>query len=608
MKNEAYDNNNSQVFQASNKRTWQFTRSLLKPFWKEIIGLMSLVFLWALDFSFRPYLIKIMLDRLSHATADTLMYTVGIPIVIYLSATLVITLVMRCYDLLLLTFLPALKKKVVTDLMQRLMKHSHRYFQNNFAGDLASRIKEITRGFSELMTIVIDRFIGHGLALIIAIFTIAHANWLLGVIMTLWIVIYLAVSLKSARRIQQLSASQSHARNQVIGLVVDILANMMTVRLFAGKKHEQSNIDYVTSVVVKKERALDLFLLKLWLFQGLLFVSVLTINCFLLLQGRQRNVITIGDFGLILTIYINITECLTNLAKDVGKFSEHWGLVTQGLQKIMVSHDIEDAPHAHPLIIRQGVITFDHVTFGHRSPQPLFDNLSVTIQAGEKVGLVGSSGSGKTTFVYLMLRLFDVAAGTIYIDDQNIALVTQDSLRRAIGIIPQDPALFHRSIKENITYGSFDVSDEDIMAAAQKAHAADFIAHLSHGYHAMVGERGAKLSGGQRQRIAIARAILKNAPIIILDEATSALDSITEQHIQDSFTELMQGKTTIVIAHRLSTLLNMDRILVFDQGSIVEDGTHQSLLQERGAYFHLWNAQIGGFLPNDEEGIETREQ
>jgi ATP-binding cassette subfamily B protein len=251
--------------------------------------------------------------------------------------------------------------------------------------------------------------------------------------------------------------------------------------------------------------------------------------------------------------------------------------------------------------VSQGHIEFSKVKFQYHGAYSLFQNKSVTIDAGQKVGLVGYSGSGKSTFVNLILRFYDVVEGQILIDGQDISKVTQESLRRAIAMIPQDPSLFHRSLMDNIRYGRLTASDEEVIAASQKAHADDFINVLPEAYEVLVGERGVKLSGGQRQRIAIARAVLKNAPILILDEATSQLDSVTESRIQDSLWELMQDKTTLVIAHRLSTLLHMDRILVFDKGHIVEDGTHNELLNIRGLYKTLWDAQVGGFLPDKKE-------
>jgi ATP-binding cassette subfamily B protein len=258
---------------------------------------------------------------------------------------------------------------------------------------------------------------------------------------------------------------------------------------------------------------------------------------------------------------------------------------------------IKDTEYAEVLKVTDGEIIFDAVKFGYKNSAPLFDNLSIKIDPYQKVGLVGYSGSGKTTFVNLLLRLYDVNEGRILIDAQDIKQITQTSLRKSIGVIPQDPTLFHRSIKDNIGYSRPEATEEEILIAAKKAQAHQFIIQLPEGYNSLVGERGVKLSGGQRQRIAIARAFLKNPPILVLDEATSQLDSITEGLIQNSLLELFENKTTLIVAHRLSTLMYMDRILVFNQGKIVEDGSHEQLLSFKGLYRAMWNAQVGGFLP-----------
>ncbi len=260
-----------------------------------------------------------------------------------------------------------------------------------------------------------------------------------------------------------------------------------------------------------------------------------------------------------------------------------------------------DVLDAKPLVVTKGHIKFEQVTFYYKEDNSLFEQLDVEIQAGTKVGLVGASGSGKTTFVNLILRFFDVESGRILIDGQDIAQVTQDSLHEQIAMIPQDTSLFHRSLMENIRYGRLEATDQEVIEAAKRAHCHEFISSLPEGYHTLVGERGIKLSGGQRQRIAIARAMLKNAPILVLDEATSALDSVTEKYIQVALSSLMQGRTVIVIAHRLSTLAEMDRILVFDQGHIIEDGNHPTLLAKQGHYAKLWHMQAGGFLLEQEE-------
>lgn len=298
---------------------------------------------------------------------------------------------------------------------------------------------------------------------------------------------------------------------------------------------------------------------------------------------------------------IMLIEAARGLSRSFLEFFEYLGNISDGVSVFVQSHEIVDQPDAPALRIERGEIEFDDVSFTYKEGLPVFENLSVTIAPKQQVGLVGFSGSGKSTFVNLMLRLFEAQGGAIRIDGQNILEVTQDSLRENISMIPQDPQLFHRSLMENIRYGRLEASDDEVIAAAKKAHAHEFIMQTEKQYDSLVGERGVKLSGGQRQRISIARAILKDSPILILDEATSSLDSHTEKKIQLGLETLMQGRTVVVIAHRLSTISHMDRILVFDQGRIVEDGSHQQLLLRDGHYAHLWNMQAGGFLPEKEE-------
>jgi ATP-binding cassette subfamily B protein len=310
--------------------------------------------------------------------------------------------------------------------------------------------------------------------------------------------------------------------------------------------------------------------------------------------------LTVGEFSMVAGLAIMLIEAARGLSRTFLEFFEHTGNVGDGVSVFVQSHEIVDLPDAAELEVSHGGIVFDDVSFAYREGLPVFTHLSVAIEPRQHVGLVGFSGSGKSTFANLILRLFEYNAGSIRIDGQDIHAVTQDSLRRNISMIPQDPQLFHRSLMENIRYGRLDATDDEVVEAAKKAHAHEFIVLTEQGYDSLVGERGVKLSGGQRQRIAIARAILKNAPILILDEATSSLDSVTEKEIQRGLVHLMQGRTVVVVAHRLSTISHMDRILVFDQGRIVEDGSHQALLARNGHYARLWNMQAGGFLPETE--------
>ncbi|NNM59954.1 MAG: ATP-binding cassette domain-containing protein [Legionellales bacterium] len=316
----------------------------------------------------------------------------------------------------------------------------------------------------------------------------------------------------------------------------------------------------------------------------------------LLISWQHKN-ITVGDFTLVGMLTFSALMYVWWCAFQFGQCVREIGKIQNALSELLEGHDILDAPNAPPLVIKTPEIVLDRITFGYDAERPLFQRLSLRIKAGEKIGLVGFSGAGKTTFIQLLLRFYDLQAGSIYIDGQNIAEVTQGSLRQSIAMIPQESMLFHRSLMENIRYGKLTATDEEVIEASKRAECHEFISALPQHYHTLVGERGIKLSGGQRQRIAIARAILKKAPILILDEATAALDSVTEENIQHSLKHIMQDATAIVIAHRLSTLANMDRILVFSQGKIIEDGSMQALLDKKGHFTELWQKQKNGFIP-----------
>jgi ATP-binding cassette subfamily B protein len=303
---------------------------------------------------------------------------------------------------------------------------------------------------------------------------------------------------------------------------------------------------------------------------------------------------------MVASLLLMVINDVRNLSRRFLEFFEYIGNITDGVGVIIRPHEIIDQPGARDLVVTQGEIRFENVDFAYAEGIEVFRGLNLTIRPGEKVGLVGFSGSGKSTFVNLILRLYDIQGGHILIDGRNIREVTQDSLRRAVSMISQEPMLFHRSLRENVRYGALDATDEEVQDAAERAHAHEFIAALPQEYDALVGERGVRLSGGQRQRIAIARAVLKNAPIVIMDEATSSLDSVTERHIQDSIQNLMEGRTSIVIAHRLSTIAHLDRIVVFHEGRVVEDGTHTDLLVREGHYARMWSMQAGGFLPESD--------
>lgn len=582
------------------KEAFTFIKKMIRPYPIPILIMFLVAIFWAVDLSLRPYILKIILDRVVDTPAKTIFHTLAIPVIFYFLLTLLLNTIFRFYDYYVtIKMIPSLRRRITYFVFSHLIQHSHRYFQNNFAGSLANKVNDLVINVPELTQIVIDRFLSIFLSLIVAIFTLWFVNYKFALLILFWSIAFTLFSLLLSERLHILSDRWSELTSSITGKIVDALSNALSIRLFARHKREILFLGETLDTSVQVEEKLQWTYFWLWVFYGASFVIMQGLCLYFLLVGRQNGSITVGDFALVLTINISIVDFLWQLAKEFSQFSRSLGKIVQALRTTTEPHEIVDSLPPKTLTVSEGKIVFDNVYFQYQHAHPLFSNLSVTIYPGQKVGLVGYSGSGKTTFTSVLLRLYDINHGIISIDNQNITTITQDSLHEAIGMIPQDPSLFHRSLLENIRYGRSDATDEEVAEAAQKAHAHDFILKQPKGYHSLVGERGVKLSGGQRQRIAIARAILKNAPILILDEATSQLDSITEALIQKSLWELMQNKTTLIIAHRLSTLLNMDRVLVFNKGIIVEDGTHEELLEKNGIYKKLWDAQVGGFLPDN---------
>ena len=579
----------------------KFILSSIKPFRWWVAGQIFVAIIWAIDLSLSPYILKIMIDRMPGINvSDTYEVLLG-PALLYLFLSLLIFVTFRFYDFLWLHINPFIKRHIGFALMERMMMHAHHLFQDNFSGSLGNKIKDVMSGVPDLLKIIIDRFFSHGLAIFIAIVAVWTVNIRFSIALCVWVIVFIVSSLLLSKRARYYSSEAAEVRSTVVGTIVDILSNILSVRLFTARNGERNKLGLILDEYVKADQRRDWFFLKMNGVYGGSFVIYQGVVLFWLLEGFSQGAISPGDFALVLTVNLAIINALWNLSKDILNVAEIAGNITQGLNIVLSPFGIEDKPGAQALVVRRGEITFSQVHFRYRNDDPIFENKTVTILPGQKVGLVGYSGSGKTTFVNLILRLFEVTSGHILIDGQDITEVTQDSLHANISMIPQDLSLFHRSLMENIRYGRLEATDAEVFEAARKAHADEFILALPEGYNSLVGERGVKLSGGQRQRVAIARAFLKDAPILLLDEATSQLDSLTERYIQDSLWRLMKGKTTIVIAHRLSTLLHMDRLLVFDRGKIVEDGSHEDLLARGGLYKTLWDAQVDGFLPESRE-------
>lgn len=575
-----------------------FTFEVLKSVKYWLLGSILVQLTWAIDLSLRPYILKVIIDRLQTTTKLTVIDDLSGPIILYIFMSFIVITMFRIYDYIYLNLSPMLKRHIGDLLMQRMMQHSMLVFQNNFAGNLASKIKDVMSGMPDLIRIV-DELSALAIGLIIAAFTMCIINYQFSMLLIAWLIVFACITLLSLKHAKRLSEAQANIRSITVGQIVDILSNIINVKLFATQKSESKRLMGYLNQYVSAEKKRDWFFLWIFAAQGLSFIIYQAIGFWLLLHLFKHGQVTTGDFALLISLNIGIINQLWSLSKVILSLTDILGNVHQGLSVVMQKIEITDIRDAKPLKVTNGKIEFDKVKFNYHGAKSLFENKTLTIYPGQKVGLVGYSGGGKTTFINLLMRLYEPSGGHILIDGQDILKVTQDSLHNNIAMIPQDPSLFHRDLMENIRYGCNDASDTDVIAAAKQANAHDFIVQLSDGYNSLVGERGVKLSGGQRQRIAIARAILKNAPILVMDEATSQLDSITEQDIQTSLWALMQNKTTIVIAHRLSTLLNMDRILVFDKGQIIEDGTREDLLSRNTLFKALWDSQIGGYLIDD---------
>ena len=577
---------------------FQFIKKMVRPFPLQILGLFITACYWAIDLSLQPYLIKLILDA---ASEQPTVKSVIVPVSLYILVAFIFTLSFRVHDFIGLKLYPVLRSNLTAYATNRVSKQSYSFFQTQFSGSLANKIKDLNRGIEEIIQIFFDRFVSNFLALLVACLMLLSVQPVLSFVLLMWTCLLLGSSFLFTRKARKLSHECSQMSSNTVGAVVDIFTNILNVRLFAAQKNENQRLRNQLKINTQADSNLRKYLFLVNLVQGLSTAIMIAICLIITTYSLESYDITVGDFGLVLTLLVSIANTIWNLADEFSRFSENYGLVSQALSILNAKQDIKDLPNADKLRVTRGEIRFDSIYFHHREKgaEPLFNNKSIILNPGEKIGLVGYSGSGKTTFVQLILRLFDVQSGKIYIDNQSISDVTQDSLHEAISMIPQDPTLFHRTLSENIRFGKPSATDEEVLQAAYKAHAHEFISRLPEGYDTVVGERGIKISGGQRQRISIARAILKNAPILILDEATSALDSMTEAKIQASLHDLMQNKTTLVIAHRLSTLLNMDRILVFERGRIIEEGKHEALLAiPNGVYSRLWAAQVGGFLPD----------
>ena len=493
-------------------------------------------------------------------------------------------------------FLPVYMSRIAKDLFSYAHNHSTAFFAEEMAGTISGKIKTIIDNSYGIYYQIIWGAVSPLIALSTTFIFIADINMELAMVMLLLNIILIVILWKLSLRLSPYTEKRANAMSASNGVLVDSITNASLVKNFSNYHFEKKNYFQAIKKAAYADRIETQQFGVLFIGQGLLRSTLQAIFFALPLWYWYQGKLSIAEYVLIQTLILTLSNIYNNISMNFLQFFKNYGGIKDGLELLSKPCDVTDIKGAKPLLINNTEVSFDNISYHYKGSSPLFSDFTLKIKSGEKIGLVGHSGSGKSTLVKLLSRYYDVQQGKITISGEDISKVTQDSLRQNIALIPQDPSLFNRSIKENIRYGNLKASDEEVVAAAKKAFCHDFIEKLPKGYDSKVGERGVMLSGGERQRIAIARAILKNAPILILDEATSALDSESERYIQDSLKDLMKGKTVIAIAHRLSTLKEMDEIVVMDKGKILEKGSHKKLLEKQGAYYNFYNMQAGGFL------------
>lgn len=561
--------------------------------------ILGCVIFWAINESFFPYFIKILVNKVE--TLDRfdpeIWWKLTGPILFIAISWIMMEVGMRLQGYMIYKVMPRFRAAIRDEVFEYTRQHDHTFFANNFAGAIANKISDLPRASEDIILTFVYNLFSTTLAFSISLLILGLVNWFFSALLAGYYFLIVIVTILFQPLIDRTSQAHAESIVRLNGQIVDILSNIMSVRLFARGTHERKYLKKFQDEEIFKSEEAGFINELLNFFRGILCLLFIMGMVWGLVYGWREGWVTIGDFSLITITSFNLLGMIWHMTYNMNQLFKDMGTIRAALSLITQQHAIKDHVKAKSLEVFQGEICFENVTFNYLRNENLFKNQTLVINAGQKIGLVGFSGSGKTTFVNLILRFFELNGGRISIDGQDISKVTQESLRANIAMIPQEPALFHRTLLENIRYGHLKASEEDVIKVAKRAHCHEFIKKLEQGYQTMVGERGINLSGGQRQRIAIARAMLKNAPILILDEATSALDSNTEQYIQASLKELMKGRTTIIVAHRLSTLADMDRILVFDQGQIVEDGTQEELLQKGGHFAKLYALQRGRLLP-----------
>ena len=545
----------------------------------------------------KPLIYKELIDLFSSGLArDMILEQAMYLLFLIFLVTITFNIGFRSADFAIAFFQSKVMKRLYDFTFKRLLEHSYHFFSNNFSGSIIAKSRRLVRSYETFADIVSFQ-IYFSVVVLIGIVTILFFKIpLLAWVFLGWAIIYIFVTFQFIKRKVHYDSLEAEADSLVSARLSDSILNILNIKIFSRNKSEEDSFMEITSNEEKKRR-------KAWNFGNLqniaqssmmavLQIFVVYVSIKLWYVGEM----TVGTFALLQAYMINLFGHLWNLGHSLTRAAKSLTEMQEVIDIFDTPNDIVDNSKPQKLKVQNGHIVFDNVSFSYQNAGMVFEKFNLEVMPGEKVGLVGHSGAGKSTITKLLLRFTEVDKGKILIDGQDITKLTQNDLRSVISYVPQESILFHRTIAENIAYGKPEATQGEIEDVAKKAFAHEFIIKLPQGYETLVGERGIKLSGGERQRIAIARAMLKDSPILILDEATSSLDSVSEHYIQEAFTELMKGKTTVVIAHRLSTVSKMDRIIVLESGDVVEMGTHEELIKKEGVYADLWNHQSGGFL------------
>ena len=581
-------------------------RAIFKYVWPQMrkyrVACSAIFFLFGarifLEGIIRPIYFKKIIDSLSLAGIDRMSVSDAVIrlVIVTILLNFVITVIARTCKFIMYYFEINVMRELRDFSFEKITKFSQTFFANTFSGSLVTKSRRFVGSFETMFDTLVYNFYS-AIILFVGIFiVILQQSKLIALFFIIFIVIYALIIFVFLKRKIRYDAIEAQSDSRIGGRLADVFGNILAVKIFSSRKNEENSFKEVTQDAAQKSKTAWYFAAKIEVIQGFFSFAMLSAILYITVKLWLNGTISTGTVVLIQTYIVIILDRLWDLSNALMKFMKSAADMKEIIDIFEITPDINDPKNPEVLKMKEGHLVFDNVSFSYKNSQEVFSDFNIDIRPGERIGLVGHSGAGKSTFTNLILRFTDVTSGSITIDGQDIRNVIQDDLRSAVSYVPQESILFHRTIRENIAYGKPNATDEEIVEVAKKAYAHEFIEKLSNGYNTYVGERGVKLSGGERQRIAIARAMIKDAPVLILDEATSSLDSISEQYIQEAFNELMKGKTTIVMAHRLSTIQKMDRIIVLEGGKIVEEGTHKELLDKNGQYADLWNHQVGGFI------------